>query len=329
MNRLEALVTGGAGFIGYHLSNHLLSLGYKVTILDNLTRGQKDSGFAQLIEDDNVTFVDGDILQREALDKLGNQFDQVYHLAAINGTSNFYKKPDEVLRVGIVGTLNVLDWFVKQKKGKLLFASSAETYAGALRLLGNQFPVPTPEDIPLVVEDTSNVRWSYGVSKIASEVAMYAYAKVKNLNQFVIVRYHNVYGPRMGNEHVIPQFIDRLLGKEKPFRIFGGESTRAFCYIEDAVKATSVVIESSSTNGQVVNIGSDAEEISMIELARKLFEITGVNPPIEISFPPEGSVKRRCPDISKLRRLGFTPKRSLEDGLRLTYEYYKSVRQNA
>ncbi len=318
---MNILITGGAGFIGYHLANSLSNQGYNVTILDNFARGEEDKEFKELIEKDNVSLIKGDITLSETFDKL-QDYDQIYHLAAINGTENFYNIPDKVLKVGILGTINVLDWFVKKGKGKLLFSSSSETYAGSLKLLGDKFPIPTPEDVPLVVDDPKNLRWSYGASKILSEIAIHSYAKAKNMENFVIIRYHNIYGPRMGREHVIPQFIERIVKKENPFKIFGGQETRTFCYVDDAVRATQMVME-KETNGKTINIGRSDDEIKIIDLAKKLFGIVGFNPSIDIKEAPQGSVMRRCPDTTKLTALGFKTEVDLKEGLKKIYDWYK------
>ncbi|MEK6854748.1 MAG: NAD-dependent epimerase/dehydratase family protein [Nanoarchaeota archaeon] len=318
-----ALITGGAGFIGFHLAKSLANQNYNVTILDNFSRGQEDSEFRNLIDRENVTFVKADITKPETFELLNTNFDYVYHLAAINGTENFYNIPDKVLRVGIVGTLNILDWFVKQKKGKLLFSSSSEAYAGALKLLGEKFPIPTPENVPLVVDDPSNARWSYGASKILSEVAVHSYAKAQNMKNFSIIRYHNIYGPRMGFEHVIPQFIEKIV-KEGSLSVGVEDSTRTFCYVDDAVRATQLVMESESTNGDTIHVGRSDGEIKIIELAKKIFFIAGVNPRIEFRPPREGSVKRRCPDTTKLLNLGFKPEIDLDEGLIRCFEWYKT-----
>jgi len=320
----KVLITGGAGFIGLHLANNLANDNYEVTILDNFARGSFDEEFKKLVEKPNVKFIQGDIIKTETFDKLDLDYDYVYHLAAINGTENFYNIPDKVLKVGIIGTINVLDWFVKQKKGKILFSSSSEAYSGTLNLLGDKFPIPTHENVPLVVEDPSNVRWSYGASKMLSEVAIYSWAKAYSMKNFVIIRYHNIYGPRMGNEHVIPQFIERIVKNENPFKIYGGQETRTFCYIDDGVKATRMVMESSETNGKTIHIGRSDNEIKILDLSKKLFEIVNVNPEIKIHESPKGSVMRRCPDTTKLQQLGFVPEVSLEEGLRKTFDWYKS-----
>ncbi len=323
-NAPRVLITGGAGFIGHGLSLHLAEQGYAVTVLDNLSRGRHDAEFKRLLAMPNVAFVDGDITDSATFRRLDGRYDFVYHLAAINGTSNFYKMPDKVLKVGAFGIINMLEWFAKQPSGKLLFSSTSEAYAGALNLLGSAFPIPTPENVPLVVEDPANVRWSYGSSKIFSEVAMHAYAKARDMKRFVIVRYHNIYGPRMGFEHVIPQFIERIVNREEPFKIYGGSETRTFCYVDDALRATQLVMENSSTDGQTIHIGRSDHEISILDMANMLFSIADVKPQLSIQPSPPGSVGRRCPDTTKLRALGFEPTVSLEDGLGRCYASYKN-----
>lgn len=321
----RVLITGGGGFVGYHLARHLVDNSYNVTILDNFTRSKADKELDKLLDEYNITFITGDVTKPETFRALDNEFDYIYHFAAINGTENFYKIPDKVLKVGVFGIINILDWFLKQNKGKLMFASSSETYAGALKLFKENFPIPTPEQIPLIIDDPSNVRWSYGVGKIVGEVAVHSYAKVHNLKNFVIIRYHNIYGTRMGKDHVIPQFIERLIKKENPFKIFGGQETRTFCYIDDAVRATRLVMESEKTNGQTVHIGNSDGEIKIVDLAKELFKASNVNPhpQIELLPAPEGSVMRRCPDTSKLQSLGFIPQINFEEGLKRTFDWYK------
>ncbi|MEK6941351.1 MAG: SDR family NAD(P)-dependent oxidoreductase [archaeon] len=318
---MKILVTGGAGFIGFHLSKRLAEENNHVTILDNLSRGRLDSFFKKLVSKKNVKFVKADLTQQRSFKKLG-KFDQVFHLAAINGTKNFYEKPEEVIRVNTLAALNTLDWAAKNPPKKIVFASSSETYAG-LAALG-KLKIPTPENVPLVVEDEFNPRWSYGASKIIGELAFINYAKKYGFD-YSIVRYHNVYGPRMGFDHVVPEFIGRIKRKENPFKIFGGKQKRAFCYVSDAVAATIAVSNSKKANSQVFNIGAN-DEIRILELAKTLFALTEFYPKIKLLKPPKGSVARRCPDISKLKKTcGFSPKISLNKGLLKTLDYYLAV----
>ena len=243
----------------------------------------------------------------------------------INGTGNFYSRPVEVLKVGILGTINVLDWFVTLPHARLLYTSSSEAYAGACRLLGERFPLPTPETVPLVVDNPQNVRWSYGGSKILGEIACHAYAQERGMKDFRIVRYHNVYGPRMGFDHVVPQFIERIVKGEQPFTIHGGDETRTFIYVEDAVRATEIVMERPETAGGTYHIGRMTGEIRIKDLAQQLFDIAGVQPPVEILPSPPGSVSRRLPDVTKLAQLGFEPSVGLDDGLARCYDWYKDA----
>ncbi|MFH1225439.1 MAG: NAD-dependent epimerase/dehydratase family protein [Candidatus Diapherotrites archaeon] len=350
----RVLVTGGAGFIGMHLAKALALRGTadalagrgiadgaalcgavrgsardelrgcEVTIADNLSRGKADAEFKELCALKNVDFINADLSVHGGTKKLGkpDAFDFVYHLAAINGTRFFYEKPEEVLRVNISSALNILEW-LKSRKGngaKIIFSSSSEAYAGGVSLGVSK--IPTPETAPLVIEDVKNPRWSYGGSKIAGELLFVNYARRYGF-PFSIVRYHNVYGPRMGNEHVIPEFIMRAQRGENPFKIQGGGQTRAFCFVDDAVRATIMVAESEKTVGEIVHIGNDKEEIKISELAGRVCRMLGYEPELQVVPSPEGSAMRRCPDITKLRTLtGFEPKVSLAEGLKKTAEWY-------
>tara|TARA_R100001594_G_scaffold5547_1_gene17048 strand:- start:10470 stop:11471 length:1002 start_codon:yes stop_codon:yes gene_type:complete len=319
----KVLITGGAGFVGLHLSKYLLDRGYEVTIIDNFARPNNDDEFLEVIENENCKPITGDITTTQLFDELPkNYYDDIYHLAAINGTSNFYNHPVDVFKVGIIGTLNVLDWVVKQNKGKVLYTSSCEAYAGTMRMMKDDFPIPTPENIPLSVDDVSNVRWSYGTGKLASEVALNSYKSQYDFDNFSIVRPHNFFGPRMGFEHVIPQFVDRIIKKETPFKIYGGDETRSFCYIDNVIKSLVMIQESDKTNGETYHVGNDKEEITIMDLAKMLFEIAGKEPNFEILPAPEGSVKRRCPNIDKLRGLGYDVIYPTKEGLERTYNWY-------
>lgn len=312
------LITGGAGFVGFHLARHLASLGNEVTICDNLFRGSMDEEIKILLEKPNVRYVNCDLTDKDQVASLDSH-DFVYHLAAVNGTKYFYEIPDQVLRINILSALNILEWFSEQKKGKILFTSSSETYAGTVRAFGAT--VPTPETVPLAVDDIFNPRWSYGISKIAGESLFINFARRRKF-PMTIIRYHNIYGPRMGYEHVIPEFIMRLRSNETPFRIFGGKETRAFCFVHDAIRATQMCMESEKTENQIFHVGNDLEEIPIENLARKIFAIMEVRPELKIEPAPQGSVQRRCPDLTKIRKLGYTPSVPLDEGLQKTIDWY-------
>ena len=323
---MQILVTGGAGFIGFYLSKYLADQGHKVVICDNLFRGSVDKDFSELIKRDSVSFVQADLTEKSELDKLERDFDIVYHLAAINGTKYFYEVPHEVLRVNILSLLNMLDWLVQSKCGRMVWTSSSEVYAGTAFL--SKIPIPTPEEVPLAISDEFNPRFSYAGSKIVGELLCINYAKAHGLN-IIIVRPHNIYGPRMGFEHVIPEFIEKA---QKASMIFpageakleiqgSGNETRAFCYIDDMVKALTLIAE-KGRSGEIYNVGNDGEEISIRELAEKVAHTLGLNVRITPSKLLAGSSARRCPDIGKLRGLGFNPGVTLDVGLKKTVAFY-------
>ena len=325
----KILITGGAGFIGCHLSKHLLDLygkDLKLVLVDNLQRGKIDNDFKSLLEDKRVTFLNLDLTDLSSYAKLGAGYDHVYHLAAINGTKLFYEIPHEVLRVNALLLIYMLEWFRKHSSaGKFCFTSSNEAYASALSAFG-KLPIPTPEKVPLVIDDPYNARWSYASTKLVGELFVIHYAKAYNFRA-LIVRPHNFYGPRAGyHGHVIPDFSERIAARVDPFPIFGADETRTFCYIDDAVRAMQMLMDSPKTDGQpieTVHIG-DFHEITMKELADKMFKVSGWCPKrMDIKSSPPGSVKRRLADVSKLQLLtGWKPEVSLDDGLKRTYEWY-------
>jgi len=320
----EILITGGAGFVGFHLAKKLAKEGNNITIVDNFERPNDDAELAELLKLDNVAHLKLDLTLQSSYDSLPlDHYEDVYHMAAINGTGNFYKIPVKVLKVGVLSTIYLLDWIVKhKKKPHVIYTSSSETYAGTKTLLGSDFPIPTPEDVPLAVEDVSNVRWSYGSGKMIGEVAFYAYMKDYDFDNFKIVRLHNIYGPRMGSEHVIAQFIERFTSGQRPFDIYGSTNTRSFCYVEDALLGLQVVRD-SGINGEIYHIGNDDEEIDIKNVAKKLFDLNGEEYNFNIHEAPEGSVMRRCPDVSKIRSIGYAKQFPLAKGLQATMEWYE------
>lgn len=320
----KILITGGAGFIGYHLAKDLHEKGNNVTICDNLFRGKLDQALQDLINA-GVQFKKIDLMNKDELAGLGTDYDQVYHLAAINGTRHFYEIPTKVLKADILTVMNILDWFVTlpdYKNKKLLFSSTTETFASTSSV--TDVPIPTPENTPLCVADPFNLRWSYAGSKILGELFCIAYWKKLGV-PMTIVRYANVYGPRMGYDHVMPEFMVRMMKKEDPFNIYGGDNTRTFCYITDAVRATQMVMDSDKTTGEILHLGTDQGEISMVDLAERMFEQFNWKPEkVEVHNAPEGSVKRRCPDVSKIKALtGFVAEVPLQEGLQKMWEWYK------
>ncbi|OHA18503.1 MAG: hypothetical protein A2664_00740 [Candidatus Taylorbacteria bacterium RIFCSPHIGHO2_01_FULL_46_22b] len=327
----KILITGGAGFIGFFLAKELLKSDPKdleLVLVDNFKRGRKDEDFDLLLKDKRVTLINADLTDPESYKQFGNGYTHVYHLAAMNGTKLFYEMPHEVLRINTLSLIYMLEWFRKENAdGKFCFTSSNEAYAGGLNSFG-VLPIPTPEKVPLVIDDPYNSRWSYASTKLVGELFVIHYAKAYNFKA-LLVRPHNFYGPRAGyGGHVIPDFCERIRDQVDPFPIYGADDTRTFCFITDAVRAMIMLMDSPKTDAQpieTVHIG-DTEEITIKQLADKLFVTTGWKPKsLDIKNGPEGSVKRRLADISKLQALtGWKPEVSLEEGLRTTYEWYKA-----
>lgn len=322
---MKILITGGAGFVGFHIARTLAEQGHAVTIADNFRRGRRDDDFEALLAHPQVTLVTLDLTREAAYDALPTGFDEVYHLAAINGTRFFYEIPVDVFRAGLLPTMHLLEWFrTRNSRGRFLFTSSSEGYAGAVAR--GLAPVPTPEDVPLVVDDPRSIRWSYGAPKIAGEALLHAY-RAQHGTDFVTVRFHNFYGPRMGEEHVLPQFIRRALAKTDPFPIFGGEETRAFCYVDDGVAGTIAAMRQGRP-GETYHIGT-RDERKIADVARALFDVMGFHPALDIKPAPEGSVKRRAPDITKAEQeLGYQPQVALEHGLKRMVEWYAAHPMN-
>lgn len=321
---MKVLITGGAGFVGYHLARRLANTGNDVTIADNFFRGQRDEDLEALLKHPDVHLIEGDLSEAEAWKKIGAGYDHVYHLVGINGTKLFYEIPHEVLRIGVASTMHALDWFRNVNNvpdAKILYTSSNEAYASALEAYGT-LPLPTPENVPLVIADTYNPRWSYGGQKLIGELFFIHYAKAYNF-RMVIVRPHNFYGPRSGYSHVIPGTLEKIQEKSDPFPLPGADETRSFCYISDAVEAMDLLMESRATDGGTYHIGN-ADEIRMDELIEKLFTAANWRPKnIEKKDAPPGSVKRRLPDVSKIKKdIRWEAKTSLEEGLRKTVEWY-------
>lgn len=314
------LILGGAGFIGHHLATRLAGDGHALTVVDDLSRGRADAALAALRARDGVAFHQADLTRPGALDGLARDWDQVYMLAAVVGVRNVERDPARVIRVNTLALLNVLAWLPGRGE-TLFFSSTSENYAGGVS--NGTVPVPTPEDVPLSVPDPAAPRWAYAASKIVGEAAVLHEARARGL-RVIVGRFHNVYGPRMGADHVIPELALRALRRESPFRLYGAEQRRAFCHVSDAAEAMVRLMATEAAWGRVVNIGNDAEEIRIGDLARLVLDTAGFAPTIEPVPAPAGSVERRCPDLTRLRALtGFQPKVGLAAGVRDTFEWYR------
>jgi nucleoside-diphosphate-sugar epimerase len=320
MTARSYLVTGGSGFLGSALVRRLVENGARVRVLDNHWRGhpRRLAAVAGRIE-----LVTGDIRDAETTARAVEGVDCVAHLGAINGTRFFYEQPELVIDVAIRGTLNVIDACRRHDVRRLVVASSSEAY---------QSPdvVPTPENVPLVVPDVLNPRYSYGGSKLAAELIAFNYGRT-GFDRVVVFRPHNVYGPDMGFEHVIPELSLRAaaaIAASAPrgpvrFPIKGdGRQTRAFIHIDDFTDGLVTVIERGE-HLNVYHIGNP-EEVSIDALARLIFRQFGREPSFDHEPAPAGETRRRCPDIGKLQALGFAPRIALAQGLPDVVAWYRA-----
>jgi len=323
---MQIIITGGSGFIGFHLAQFHIQRGDNVFLFDNFFKqeGQIDPEFADLVENTQVRFYNFDMTlpfsSCSELTSIPYQFDVVYHLAAINGTRLFYEIPYQLARTNLLLTLNLLDWLENFKVNRLVYSSSSEVYAGAEAI--GKLEIPTKENVPVVFPQPTNVRFSYGTTKFMGEFLCSNFGE-KHSIPTTVIRYHNIYGPRMGNKHVIPEFIMRIASGEDPFTLNGQSETRAFCYVEDAVEATFQVADHSICAGEIIHIGNSSEEITIGNLAKLVMREMDIDRKIDDLGRISGSVSRRCPNTSKLKELtGFNSKVSLKNGIKRTTTWY-------
>lgn len=317
---MKALITGGAGFIGGHLANLLLDDGYEVVLVDNFARGVEDSFLKKLEDNPKVEFATVDLLDREKVLALGDDYDYIYHLAAIIGVQNVLNRPGEVLRKNMELLFNVIDLAEEQKHLKrFVFASTSEIYAGTLQFF--EMAIPTPEDTPLTITPLDHPRTSYMLSKIYGEAVL-----EQSGLPFTIVRPHNFYGPRMGMSHVIPELLKKTYAMQDGdhLEVASVEHSRSFCYIDDAVAIMKALAESPESLGQAFNIGNETPEVTIGEVAEVVIGTVGRDIAIDPLPATPGSPVRRCPSMEKVRQcIGERETVSLKDGVKRTFDWYR------
>jgi UDP-glucose 4-epimerase len=307
----HVLVTGGAGFIGSHLVETLLSRGYEVTAIDDLSTGsirnldeaRKHSGFTYYIDS---------VMNHRLMAELIDRADFVYHLAAAVGVRLIVERPVHTIETNIRGTEIVLELAARKKK-RVLITSTSEVY-------GKSAKVPFSENDDLVLGSTTRPRWAYACSKAIDEFLGLAYYRQFAM-PIVIVRLFNTVGPRQTGQYgmVVPRFVEQAL-RGHPLTVYGdGSQTRAFAYVGDVVEAMIALMEDPRAYGQVFNVGND-REISICDLARLVIERTGSTSSIEF-IPFEKAydenfedLQRRVPDLTKIKTLiGYSPKVGIEE----------------
>jgi len=316
------LVTGGAGFIGSHLVDRLADGGDEVTALDDLSTGRR-SNLARQAEDRNVRLVEGTILDESLVEELVGSCDRVFHLAAAVGVAHIIANPLGSLLVNSRGTENVLAACARRDR-KILITSSSEVYGRGGR-------VPMHEDDDRILGSTVIQRWSYATAKALDEHLALAYS-ARGLPA-VIVRYFNIYGPRMhplGYGSVMANFLRQATAGE-PLTVYGdGVQSRCFTYIDDCIDGTMLAMETPAAEGQVFNISNQTTETTIAELARKVIAATGsrseiVHESYESHFGHGfEDTPRRVPSAARAaERLGWTAMVGLDEGLRLTLESWE------
>jgi nucleoside-diphosphate-sugar epimerase len=310
------LVTGGTGFIGSSIVKKLLSLKKNVFVFDNNQRGNVNrlAGLGSKLK-----FIKGDIRIFKDLNKIPKNIDCILHLAYVNGTENFYTKPYEVLDIGVKGMINILDFAIKNSVKNFVLFSSSEVYQ-------NPKKIPTPEKVEMVIPNVMNPRYCYGGGKIISELMAVNYGK-KYFKRLLVIRPHNVYGPDMGNHHVIPHIVSKLIFKIKQhnlnLKIQGtGKETRSFIYIDDFVDAFLAILNKGK-HLEIYNIGNN-DEIKISSLVKIIANKIGINIKINVGKLMPGSPLRRCPSIIKIKKLGYKQKINLSEGLDKVIDWYQS-----
>ncbi len=317
---MRVLITGGAGFIGLHLARRLLADGAQVDLVDDFSRGRRDGELAALGDDRRLVFVERDLIRPEAFAGLDRRYDQIFHLAAIVGVANVERRPFAVLRDNAEMLLRVLDFAAGQAAlERLVFLSTSEVHAGSLEHL--DLAVPTPEAAPVALPDLARPRSSYLLSKLYGEaLCLHAGLPV------TIARPYNIYGPRMGLAHVIPELMQRAAEAPEGGRleVFSAAHCRAFCFVEDAVEMLLRLARAPGTLGGVYNLGNGGEMIAMGALARLVLETLGRELEVVAGATTPGSPARRCPDMTKtLAATGYQPRVDLRQGLARTWNWYE------
>ena len=318
----KVLVLGGGGFIGRNIVQWLVDRGdCNVTGADI----REGSNWAEIASDvkksTRFTAVLDDFTKISAFDNLGSNFDEVYMLAAVVGVNRTLKFPQDVIRINTQLTMNTLDWISRNPIKRLLFSSSSENYAGTSDLFNTE--IPTAENVPLCIGDIKHPRWTYAMTKMHGESAFIHSSEAYNY-ECTVVRYQNIIGPEMGFGHAIPHIVERFVkAEESPFKIYGHDQTRAFCFVEDAVKGTVSAMESNKAAGEIYHIGNQ-DEINMETLTTYIGGLMGYSGTYEAAMTYPGSVARRCPNIDKaIADFGYSPNFDWRAAVGLTTDWYR------
>ncbi len=291
----KVLIIGGAGFLGYHLTKKLLlKKKYKITLLDNFSRGKKDKYFRELMTNKNINLINQDLTKKINFPE--DDYLYIYQFAAIIGVQNVLKQPLKVLTNNFLIQNNSIKIALKQLNLKrFIFASTSEVYLGNQKY--KKLKYPTPENHKIMLYDLKNSRTSYSLSKLYGE-AMIALSDIN----YTIIRPHNIYGERMGFSHVIPELILRIKKTKKNGNLYldSPQHKRCFCYVDDAINQIYKLSKNKKALNDVFNIGNKDEEIKIIDLIKLISKIMN-RKDIKINYSKRevASPSRRVPDLNK------------------------------
>ena len=316
----KTLIIGGGGFIGGHLAKALVRDGEQVDIIDNFSRAVRDPFFQEIEKSENVNIIDVDMSTLDSTSQLSCDYKVIYQLAAILGVRHVLQRPYEVLHKNVLIQTKAIE-LAKQQKAlqRFIFSSTSEIYAGSLKHM--DMPIPTPENVPIALTQLDHPRTSYMLSKIYGE----AMCQQSGL-PFTIVRPHNLYGPRMGMAHVLPELMKKALSlpQKGKLEVASVNHRRAFCYIDDAVKIMRKLVSNTKAICGTYNLGNQKQEITIGKFASLVLGAIDRSD-LEIVFLPEtpGSPERRCPDMTLTNKVvGKFNFIGLQEGINETYKWY-------
>ncbi len=308
------LITGGTGFIGYHIAKKYLDLGFEVYLIDNLSRGRIDKNLKNLFKNRKLVFKKIDLCKSKI--NINRNFKYIFHCAAIIGVKHVLKKPYEVLIKNLAMLENIINYAKNQKKlERFIFFSTSEVYAETLKKKLITFP--TPESSKILIDEKYNSRSTYMLSKLYGEYITY-FSKLP----ITIFRPHNFYGPRMGMSHVIPELAQKIT-KKKRIELYSYNHSRTFCFIDDAVNEIYLIIKTKKSLNQLYNIGSQ-EEIKIYDLAKKIAEnLNKKNIKLIKKKDINNSPIKRLPSTKKAKKISkYRFEHNIDRGLKITIDWY-------
>ncbi len=318
---MKNLITGGGGFVGSHLTDELLDRNEEVTVVD--VEDGVPENLVHNKDNPNFQYIKGDVSDKGKLEEIiTEEYDKIFHLAAIVGVENYCDRPLETIDVNIGGTRNIIDIAV-EKDIKIIFTSTSEVF-------GKNPEVPWSEGSDRVLGPTSIDRWSYSTSKSACEHMLYAVHNKYDL-PVVIVRFFNAYGPRQKPIFAVPAMIKKVLNNEDPIVYDSGEQTRCFTFVKDAVEGTIKASNHPNAVGESFNIGNNTET-NIKNLADKIIKVAGKEDKLERNhidtdelYDSYEDLDRRVPGVEKAKKiLGWEASMSLEEGLEKTLDYFRT-----